>query len=79
MAAIPVRKPDDKPAATTAVYIIGDCSECGADPVLHLIRARKLTKIVLDRADVLSLQMGDIIAGYCTQCGQVIELGWHET
>jgi hypothetical protein len=72
-----VRKPDTEPRAT-ACYIAQDCG-CGGEPIINLIRGRKLSRFTLDRSDVFALQLGDIIGLYCADCGQMIELGWYET
>ena len=81
MSSAPIRKANEKiyeqPAGTTtALYIMADCPECGGEPVLYLIRAKKLSRIHLDRADVLAVQNNDILGAYCTVCEQMIELDW---
>jgi hypothetical protein len=73
MSSAAVRKTDSLPG--TAIYIAADC-ECGGDPIIHLIRGRKLVKFTIGRADIFALQNGDIIGLYCADCGQLIELGW---
>lgn len=79
MSSAPVRKTDTQTeTARTSCYLAADCS-CGGQPIINLIRGRKLVKFSIGRSDIFALQLGDIIGLYCAECGQMIDLGWYET
>jgi hypothetical protein len=56
------------------MYDIPNCGDCGGDPVIYLIRLRKLTKIKLQYEQTLELLADDMLAVYCSKCERAIEI-----
>lgn len=59
------------------MYDIPNCEECGGDPILYLIRARKLTKVKLEYNQIVEIIPDDMLAVYCSKCEQMIQIEVH--